>query len=89
VINIMTTLGSSERMPFQDVFRSQDKGLKGYLTAEELSHLYTNIRREQLSVQQVVASIETVCAGDTCDPDEFLDCLKVNSVGILNVELKF
>ena len=72
--------GSSQPLPFQDVFRSQDKGLKGYLAAEELSRLFSNIRREQLSLQQVVASVETVCAGDTCDPDEFLDCLKVNGL---------
>eukprot|EP00118_Oscarella_pearsei_P011354 m.75805 g.75805 ORF g.75805 m.75805 type:complete len:548 (+) comp35957_c0_seq1:63-1706(+) len=59
-----------------DIFKSRDKGFKGYLTPQELHQLYAELRAEELSYAQVEASVKAICMGDVCASDEFSDCLK-------------
>ena len=58
-----------------DTFNRFDKDFTGELTAEQLQELHASIRDGGISLPQVEASIEEVCACETCDREELFDAL--------------
>ena len=58
-----------------ETFNRFDKDFSGELTAEQLQELHAGVRDGGISLPQVVASIEEVCACETCDRDELFDVL--------------
>ena len=65
----------SEEEALTDTFIRFDKDFTGELTAEQLQELHASIRFGGISVQQAEASIEAVCAAETCDRQELFDVL--------------
>ncbi|XP_078663149.1 uncharacterized protein LOC144906603 [Branchiostoma floridae x Branchiostoma belcheri] len=59
----------------QQVFRTR-RPAAGYLNAHQLQVLHAEIRQGGISLQQVEASIQYVCAGDGCEEDELYDVLQ-------------
>ncbi|XP_066264985.1 caldesmon-like [Branchiostoma lanceolatum] len=59
----------------QQVFRAR-RPTAGYLNAHQLQGLHAEIRQGGISLQQVEASIQYVCAGDGCEEDELYDVLQ-------------
>ncbi|KAI8519169.1 hypothetical protein Bbelb_024260 [Branchiostoma belcheri] len=59
----------------QQVFRTR-RPTAGYLNAHQLQVLHAEIRQGGISLQQVEASIQYVCAGDGCEEDELYDVLQ-------------
>lgn len=57
------------------VFGRYDTKFSGELTAQQLQELHADIRDGGISLPQVEASINAVCACDTCDRQELLDVL--------------
>lgn len=58
-----------------DTFNRFDTDFSGELTAEQLQELHSDIRDGGISLPQVEASIEAVCAAETCDKQELYDVL--------------
>lgn len=58
-----------------DTFNRFDTDFSGELTAEQLQELHSDIRDGGISLPQVEASIEAVCAAETCDRQELYDVL--------------
>ncbi|XP_015754930.1 PREDICTED: trichohyalin-like [Acropora digitifera] len=58
-----------------EIFNRFDKDFTGELTAEQLQELHASIRDGGISLPQVVASMEEVCACETCDRRELFDAL--------------
>lgn len=56
-------------------FNKYDSSFTGELTAERLQVLHAEIRDGGISLAQVKASIDEVCATDACDKDELFDVL--------------
>ncbi|XP_078582883.1 uncharacterized protein LOC144865781 [Branchiostoma floridae x Branchiostoma japonicum] len=59
----------------QQVFRAR-RPTAGYLNTHQLQGLHAEIRQGGISLQQVEASIQSVCAGDGCEEDELYDVLQ-------------
>ncbi|XP_035664862.1 trichohyalin-like isoform X2 [Branchiostoma floridae] len=59
----------------QQVFRAR-RPMAGYLNTHQLQGLHAEIRQGGISLQQVEASIQCVCAGDGCEEDELYDVLQ-------------
>eukprot|EP00058_Branchiostoma_floridae_P022282 XP_002607772.1 hypothetical protein BRAFLDRAFT_117319 [Branchiostoma floridae] len=59
----------------QQVFRAR-RPTAGYLNTHQLQGLHAEIRQGGISLQQVEASIQCVCAGDGCEEDELYDVLQ-------------
>lgn len=57
------------------IFNRFDKDFTGELTAEQLQELHASIRDGGISAPQVQATIEAVCAAETCDRQELVDVL--------------
>lgn len=58
-----------------DTFNRFNTDFSGELTAEQLQELHSDIRDGGISLPQVEASIEAVCAAETCDRQELYDVL--------------
>ncbi|CAH1250897.1 Hypp8934 [Branchiostoma lanceolatum] len=71
---IMGTLAERKAV-VQQVFRAR-RPTAGYLNAHQLQGLHAEIRQGGISLQQVEASIQYVCAGDGCEEDELYDVLQ-------------
>lgn len=65
----------SKEEALTDIFNRFDKDFTGELTAEQLQELHAGIRDGGISLPQVEASIEAVCAAETCDRQELYDVL--------------
>lgn len=65
----------SKEEALTDIFNRFDKDFTGELRAEQLQELHASIRDGGISVPQVQASIEAVCAAETCDKQELFDVL--------------
>lgn len=65
----------SKEEALTDIFNRFDTDFTGELTAEQLQELHAGIRDGGISLAQVEASIEAVCAAETCDRQELHDAL--------------
>lgn len=65
----------SEEEALTDMFNRFDTDFTGELTAEQLQQLHAVLRDGGISLPQVEASIEAVCAAETCDRQELCDVL--------------
>lgn len=65
----------SKEEALTDIFSRFDKDFTGELTAEQLQELHASIRDGGISLPQVVASMEEVCACESCDREELFDVL--------------
>ena len=70
IFNFMT-----KEEAFNEVFDRFDTTFSGELTAPQLQELHSDIRDGGVSLPQVEASINAVCACDTCDRQELVDVL--------------
>ncbi|XP_068681150.1 trichohyalin-like [Montipora foliosa] len=70
---IVEWIGKDEAL--SEIFNRFDKDFTGELTAEQLQELHASIRDGGISLPQVLASIEEVCACETCDESELFDVL--------------
>lgn len=65
----------SKEEALTDIFNRFDTDLSGELTAEQLQELHAGLRDGGISLPQVEASIEAICAAETCDRQELFDVL--------------
>ena len=66
----------SKEEVLNQIFNRYDTDFTGELAADQLRTLYASIRDGGISLAQVEASIEAVCAAETCDREELVDILK-------------
>ena len=71
--NNMAAISKEEALT--DIFNRFDTDFTGELTAEQLQQLHAGLRDGGISLPQVEASIEAVCAAETCDRQELFDVL--------------
>ena len=65
----------SKEEALTEIFNRFDKDFTGELRAEQLQELHASIRDGGISAPQVQATIEAVCAAETCDKRELFDVL--------------
>lgn len=65
----------SKEEALTDIFNRFDTDFTGELRAEQLQELHAGLRDGGISLLQVEASIEAVCAAETCDRQELYDVL--------------
>lgn len=65
----------SKEEALTDIFNRFDTDFTGELRAEQLQELHAGLRDGGISLPQVEASIEAVCAAETCDRQELYDVL--------------